>query len=339
LRKLGESFPRFVPQWQDFHMFSAALDVLTRGADAPATTEEQRRERNEHLAKVAGYCHPSRLIRRNGRYFNALPGTQGMSRDGWCEAKARLVFAPTNRGDYLIMQIAGLSSSEPTRLTVQINQQPAVPFVLVNEDAVLEIPVLELSIPTVVTLLSDRAQKVHSRDETKYSYLIDGAGLCSHPAPTLTRYRGDKRDSREKVLSGTYSNGLASSLMRVRIDNPLPDDVEIMIHLDAQLPRPVRKGQLCRIQINDGEAHQAMVSGKHFEAFIPCPGRPRRLAISLQFWSRDGSETEARENRAMIRSIDILPATLKKADFRSGYRGALVYLYKNLKSKLNKKRS
>jgi hypothetical protein len=59
----------------------------------------------------------------------------------------------------------------------------------------------------------------------------------------------------------------------------------------------------------------------------------------MQFWDRGGTENEPKENRAMIRSMDILSATTKHADIKSGHRGAWSYLLTKLKSKINKKLS
>jgi hypothetical protein len=160
LTKLGESFPRFVRQWSDFNWLSGVLDTLLRAPGADDHTEAWKSRRKELLVRVSRYCHPSCLIRRSGRYFDNLFCFEGFRRDGWCEQKTRLTFAPSDKGDFLIIQIGHLAKSQPTRLSVQINRQKPMDFVLLNEHAVLEIPVLEPSVPTEVTFASDRAFKL-----------------------------------------------------------------------------------------------------------------------------------------------------------------------------------
>jgi hypothetical protein len=313
------------------------LDILLRAPGADDRTEAGKSLRNELLVQVSRYCHPSCLIRRGGRYFDNLFCSEGFRRDGWCEQKAKLTFSPSDKGDFLIIQIGRVAKSQPTRLSVRINRQKPMSFVLLNEHAALEIPILELSVPTEVTLESDRAFKLNLRDEKEYSFQIDGADLVSKQTPMPTFFRGNKSDAREKLASGIYTNGAASNLARIRIDNPFPGDVEIMAHIVARQPQSLRKGQFFRIQINHDEPHESFISGKHLMVSIPCPGRPRYISILLQFWDRNGSETEPTENRAIIKSIDILPTTVKSVDIKCGYRGALGYLLNNLKSKISKR--
>jgi hypothetical protein len=339
LSKLGESFPQFVSRWPDYEWLSGVLEVLLRNKEPAHQTEAGKSQREELLAQVSRYCHPSRLIRRSGRYFDNLFSSEGFRRDGWCERKTRLVFAPSNKGDFLIVQIARLAAGEPLSLSVRINGRKEIKYVLVNEPAVLEIPITDLSIPTEIVLETDKAFKINSRDEKEYAFQIEGAGLVSRQTPMPGFFRGDKKDLREKIASGIYSNGAASNLARIRIDNPLSEEKEIAVHVIAHLPRSLRKGQCFRIQINDEEAHEAFISGKHCEVYLPCRSRSRHVSILMQFWNRNGSEAETKENRAMIKNIDIVPATGRKADIRSGYRGALSYLVDNLRSKINKKLS
>ncbi len=330
------SLPRFVPQWPDFHYLSNLLDTLLAEVSEADRTEAWQNHRNELLVQVSSYCHPTRLILRSGRYFDNNHCSEGFRRDGWCEERAKLVFAASKKGDFLIIQIGRLALDEPTALTVRINEQKAVPFVLLNEHTVLEIPVLELNIPTEVFLESDRSFKLSTRDEKKYSYQIDGAGLVSKQSPMPTSFRGNKSDPREKIASGIYANGSASNLARIRIDNPLPESEEIMVRVTGTLPLRLQRGQNFRIQINDDEALETFISGKHFQACLPCPGRPRHLSILLQFWDKNGSEMEPKENRAVIKQIDILPRTSKNTSVRSGHLASVNYALSTLKAKIVK---
>jgi hypothetical protein len=337
LKKIGDTFPRFVLQWPEFAWLSGVLDFLLNEPQSAGHPGSGAR-RHELLTEISRYCHPSRLVRRSGWHFENLLSSDGFQSDGWCEKKATLVFAPSNPGDYLIIRIARVAAGEATRLSVRINQQKPVSFVLLNEHAVLEIPVLQTCVPTEIFLEADRSFKVKSRDEKEYSYQIEGAALVAKRPPMQTFYLADKRDPREKVASGIYHNGSASSLARIRIDNPFSDDTEIMIHLMGRVPsRWLRKGQLFRIQVNEDEPHESFIAGKRFEAIIPCSGRPRHIAILLQFWSPNELETIPRENRAIIGSIHVLPSAGRKADIKTGYRSVLNYWLNNLKSKISKK--
>jgi len=339
LKKMAETFPRFMHQWPEFGWLSGIVDFLLQGPEgAHQTKEDWETRRNEHLAQISHYLHPNRLIRRSGWYLNNLYSSEGFRCDGWCEKRTKLVFAPSNRGDFLIIQIGRVSGGEATWLSARINRQKVVPFVLLNEHAILEIPVLDLSIPTEVVLEADRAFKVKPEDEKENSYQIEGAALVSKQPAAQTFYLADKRDPREKVVSGIYHNGAVGSVARIRIDNPFPDDTEIMIRVIGRIPsRSLRKGQCFRIQVNQDETHEAFLTGKRFEAVIPCPGRPRHLAILFQFWNRNEPETIARENRAIIKSIHIVPATGQSADIKTGYRSMIDYLFNSLKSRVSKK--
>jgi len=188
------------------------------------------------------------------------------------------------------------------------------------------VPILDSCIPTEVILEADRSFKLNSRDEKEYSYRIEGAGLISKQTPMPTFYRGDKRDPREKLASGIYSNGAASNLARIRIDNPFPEDTDVLVQITATVPLLLRKGQHCRIQVNTDGPHEAFIRGKYLIASIPCSGRPRHISLLMQFWNMDGSETESKENRAVIKSITVLPSGEKKANIQSGWRSILSYL-------------
>lgn len=339
LKKIGETFPRFTLQWPEFSWLCDIVDFLIQGPAGTHRTEEVWESgRNERLAQVSRYLHPNRLIRRSGWYLNNLVSSEGFRVDGWCEKRAKLVFTPSNKGDYLIIQIGRVSGGEATWVWARINHQKVMPFVLLNEHAVLEIPVVDLSIPTEVVLEADRSFKVKPEDEKEHSYQIEGAAVVSKQPATQTFYLADKRDPREKVVSGIYHNGATASLARIRIDNPFPEDMEIMIRVMGRVPsRVLRRGQCFRIQVNQDEAHEAFLTGKRFEAFIPCPGRPRHLSIMLQFWNRNEPETIPRENRAVIKSIHIVPTNGQPADIRTGYRSMINYLFSSLKSRISKK--
>jgi hypothetical protein len=327
LKKLGEAFPGFSGRWPQLKWLSEASENLVKFQNQDQT-EESEAARNKFLMEVSSFCHPERLVRKHGRYFESLAGFEGLNRDGWCEKSTRMVFAPSEKGDFVVLQILGLPSSNPIRLSVVINQQPAMDFVLLNEYAVLEIPVLESCIPTDVRIEADRAFTVRSRDEKSYAYQIEGAGLVSQRSAMPAVYLGDKRESREKIISGIYSNGAASSLARIRIDHAFPGDTEV--HLAALLPRNLRQGQMFSIQINDGKAHESVVTGKRLEAWIPCAGRARQLTVTLRFWDRNGSPSETKENRATIKILEVLPARGSRTEIRSGYRSALGHLLKRL---------
>ena len=236
-------------------------------------------------------------MRRNGRYFENMLGFEGLQRDGWCEQKARFVFSPGNRGDFLIVQVAGLATSAPVLLSVTINEQKPVPFVLLNEFALLEIPIETLSIPTQITLQADRAFRVNARDKKEYSYRIEGAGLITGHTPTLTHYYGDKRDSREKQISGIYSNGLASNITRLRIDNPLAarpghhaPPPRAHSRAGAQGPALSHSNQRLTRRMN--------VSSRGNTSRPICPSRVRRGISRLSFSS--GTAMPTRRNRAKI---------------------------------------
>ncbi len=331
LKKLAESFPQFAPRWPDYAWLSGVLAELLRepAADTPRALELR--------AEVSRFCHPSRLIRRSGRHIDNLARAEGFRRDGWCEPRAKLVFAPSEKGDFLVLQVDRTAEGEPVRLSVRINQQPPVPFVLLNEAAVLEIPVLERSIPTEVTLEADRSAQIDAREPKQYAFQLAGGGIVSKQTPMPASYRGDKRDPREKVASGIYSNGAASNLVRIRIDNPLSANTDIAIDLVGTVPHAHRRGQMCRIRINEGEPHEAFIRGKYFTATIPCPGRPRHVSILLQFRDRDQPDTTARENRALIKSIDIVRASPLGAGIHSGLRSSWNYFLRRLKTKRSKK--
>jgi hypothetical protein len=335
LRELRESFPRFVSLWTDLNWLNGVLEeLLPENGNGDPIRQDRR---NELLADISRYCHPERLIRKSGRFFDNLLISEGFRRDGWCEKKTKLVFAPSKKGDFLILNIARLASGEPTRFFVRINQQEPMPFVLVNDSSVLEIPVLDWCIPTEVHMEADRSFRGNSRDDREFSYQIEAAGLVSTRTPMPAIFRGDKKDLREKIACGIYSNGATSNLVRIRIDNPFPEETEIMVHLIGMMPRFMRRRRHFRIRIDQDEAHEAIISGKHFTASIPCPKRLRHVSVVLQFWDRDGTETEPKDNRAVIKSIEILPATVKKAVVISGVQSAFRHLLKDLKTKMNKK--
>ena len=319
LDSLVESFPQFATHWPDFVWLSGLVESLLK-EDLPSS------ERSELLADVSRYCHPHRLIRRSGRYFDNLLVSEGLEKDGWCEEKARLVFAPSKRGDFLMLQINRLSGDEPVQLSVKVNRQESVRFVLLNEYALLEIPLRELHIPTEVLLLADRSSKTDARGKKKYSYQLEGAALVSKRIPMASFYRGDKRDPRDKIVSGIYTNGAASSLTRVRLDNPFPEDADVAVHIVGMVPRFLRVGQWLRIQINDEKPHECVISGKHFEAWIPCPGRPSHVSLLLQFWDKNGSDAQVSENRMIIKSIDLVEGSHQNPEIRTGLRGFLSYL-------------
>jgi hypothetical protein len=334
---LRESFPRFAPLWTDWKWLSGVVEALLReNSDVKATKNGQARG-NELLVDVSRYCHPERLIRKTGRFFDNMLVFEGFHRAGWCEKKAKLVFAPSKKGDFLVLNIARLSSGEPTRLSVRINQQEPMPFVLVNDSCVLEVPVLDSCIPTEVNLEADRSFRVSPRDEKEYSYQIEAAGLVSQLRPIASIFRGDKKDLREKVAAGVYSNGGASNLVRIRVDNPFPEDTEIMVRVEGMMPRFLRRRRHFHIRLNGGETHECIISGKRFTASIPCPERPRHVFAVLQFWDRDGTEDEPKDNRAVIKSIEVLPATVKRAEMRSGLQSVISYLLKDFKSKIDRK--
>jgi hypothetical protein len=333
LKKLADSFPRFVPRWPYYTWLCGILEELTREPAIDAKRAVELR------IEVSRFCHPNRLIRRSGRYLDNLTSAEGFRRDGWCERKSKLVFAPSEPGDFVIIQVDRLAADDPTRVLVRINQQPPVPFVLLNEAAVLEVPVIAQCIPTEVTLEADRASRVHSRETGEYSFQILGGGVSSKRMAMPTSYRGDKGDPRQKLAAGIYSNGVTSSLVRLRIDNPFPEDTDIAIDLVGTVPLQHRMGQWCRIQVNEGKPYEALIRGKYFTANIPCPGRPHYLSIVLQFWDRDSSPGEAKENRALIKSIEVVRAGVIGVGIHSGLHSSLDYFVRRLRTKLSKKSS
>jgi hypothetical protein len=334
LDELRESFPRFTSLWTDLNWLNGVVDQLL---PENGNGEPRREGRHELLADVSRYCHPERLVRKTGRFFDDLLISEGFRRDGWCEKKTKLVFAPSRKGDFLVLKIARLASGELIRLVVRINAEEPVPFVLVNDFSVLEIPVSGWCIPTEVNLEADRSFRINPREEKEFSYQIEAAGVVSKRTPKPAVFRGDKKDLREKIASGIYSNGAASNLVRIRIDNPFPEETDIMVRLEGTMPRLMRRRRHFRIRINQDEVHECIISGKHFTASVPCPGRPGHVSLLLQFWDADGSETEPKDNRAVIKSIEAVPATVKKAEVRSGWRSSLDRLLNDCRAKLSGK--
>jgi hypothetical protein len=321
LRALAESFP-VVAGWPDVRWLSRAAEDLLAG-----TASAERRE--QVLWEISAFCHPPRLICWSGRYFDQVTVSEGFRRDGWCEQKALLVFAPSRPGDFVYVRVRRLAGSEPVGLNVRINDQPAVPFVLLNEHASLEIPVRAVSIPTRVRLESDRAGKLSPRDETAYAFQIEAAGLIAGQAPVSAVFRADKKSPREKVVSGLYANGVAGNLVRIRVDHPPTAGQRVMVQVTGTVPRPFRRGQRLRAQINDEAPVQAVITGKRFVARLPSAGASPHLTVLLQF----GEAGEApSENRALIQAVEALPATVGRPEIRSGLSVLLAYGLERLRA-------
>ena len=328
LARLNESFPA-AAGWPDLQWLDATAATLL-AAPEPAV-------RDKLLAEVASFCHPSRLICWSGRYFDNLTISEGFRRDGWCERRALLVFAPSRPGDFVCLRVRRLASDEALALTVQVNDQPAMPFVLLNEYASLEVPVRALSIPTRVRIEADRAFKLNGRDETAYALQLEDAGLLSRRAPVPPFFRADKKSPREKIVSGLYANGLAGSLVRIRVDNPHSPGTPVMVVVRGMLPRERRSGQRLRLQINDDAPCEVRIAGKRFVARVPCPGEPRHLAVSLRFWDDGADENLASDNRASIQTVEVQPATVSTVQIRSGLGSTLDYWRESLASRRAKR--
>ena len=327
--ELVGSFPA-AAEWQD-------VRLLVRGLDSGGATPSTGAVREDLLAEISSLVHPHRLVCWSGRYFDNLTISEGFRRDGWCEREALLVFVPSRAGDIVYLRIRRLAGDQPTALSVQVNDEAAMPFVLVNEPASLEVPVRTRSIPTRVRLIANHAEKLNAKDDKAYSYQLEAAGVSSRRGPVPAIFRADKKSPREKVVSGIFADGMASSLARIRVDNPHPAGMAVMVHLAGMLPRGRRHGQKMRVQINDDPALEAVVTGKRFQATLPCVGTPRHLSVMLRFWDIDGDEEAADQKRALVQLIEVVPATGAHAEIRSGAATALDYLWRSVRKRLGGK--
>jgi hypothetical protein len=332
LQKLGESFPD-AAQWPDFRWLADTLSSLT------ATPAPSAPEREELLWNIASFCHPPRLVRWSGRHFESQPDLEGMRVDGWCERTSQLVFAPTRPGDLVFIQVRRIATGEPVGVTVQVGDQPKVPHVLLNELGTMEIPVLGTNIPTRVRLEADRTARLPSHGEKEYAFMIESAGVITKRPVVQDRFRGDKKSPRAKLISGIYSDGRASTLARVRLDNPHPAGTPVMVRVIGTVPLTLRFGQHFRIQVNDGPAEEAFLRGKHFSACVACADAGPHLAIILRFWDSGANENMIAEDRAQIESIDLLPLDQSKLGITTGWAGMIEYLGRAIPRSLEKKRA
>jgi hypothetical protein len=332
LQKLAETFP-CAARWSDFRWLAEVFSTLT------ATLAPTAEEREKLLWNIASFCHPPRLIRWGGRHFESQPGLKGMRVDGWCGRTSQLVFAPTRPGEIVFIQVRRIATDEPVGVTVQVNDQPKVPFVLLNELGTLEIPVLGLNIPTRVRLEADRTARLQVSDEEEHAFMIESAGVIAKRPAVLAFFRGDKKTPRQKSISGIYSDGRASSLARVRLNNPLPAGTPVMVRVIGTIPHLLRFGQHFRIQVNDAPAHEALLRGKHFIVCVACPHAESHLAIMLRFWSPGADENTIADHRALVQSIDVLPLDKSKLGIRTGWAGLVEYLARAIPRSLAKKRA
>jgi hypothetical protein len=334
---IEESFSQLIKGDSKYEWIARMVRHFSHPPTDASELEAWERQADVYTAEISAFLHPRRLVRQSGRFIYEIPVSTGLRRDGWCEKKVHFVFGPSVRGNFLMLQFHRLAGSPPLPLKVSINEQPSVLFALLNEPCVIEVPILGDYARTEMHLEFESAIQLHSWDAAPLSAQIDRAGILSKRLAAPTRYSPDKNDPYRGPSAGILVGGSASARAWVCLENPLPEDQEIMIRIVGNVGRPFRKGQTFTIQINDGEEHSSFISGRYVEVLVPCPGRPRHLSIVLKF--SDSNMTGTRFlNRMQIWSIDILPATTDQATVKSGALGYLAYLFRRSRSKTKAKK-
>jgi hypothetical protein len=329
---IEESFAELIKEDPKYDWITRMLAHFSDPPTDPAALKAWEKQANEYAAEISAFLHPRRLVRQSGRFLYEIPVTTGLRRDGWCEKEVKFVFGPSRKGNFFMLQFARLAGASPLPLAVSINEQPPVHFTLLNEPCVIEVPILNDYLQTELRLEFGAATQLHSWDAVPLSAQIDRAGILTERLPAPTSYAPDKTDPCRGPSSGIFAGGSASCHAWLELDNPLPENEEVMIRIVGNVLKTFRRGQVFTVQINDGEEHKSMISGKYVEALIPCPGRPRHLSVVMKF---AGGNTSGKFflYRMQVWSIDILPATTKRAVFTSGPMGYAAHFFQRSRSK------